>query len=579
MKKSQNAMHIAVVKRPYKDKVYESILLRRAYREDGKVKNETLANLTALPPEAIEVLRLALKGETLVPLAASFEIASSKPHGHVKAVLTAMEHLGMANLIASKPCRERDIIMGLIAARILAPHTKLATTRWWKTCTLADELGLQDVTDDDVYAAMDWLVERQDRIEKKLAKRHLEEGCTALYDLSSSYVTGTECPLAMRGYSRDGKKGTLQINYGLLTDDHGRPVAVTVYPGNTRDSLTVPQQVEVLREQFGLQRVILVGDRGMITKAHIDAFKKDEDRGLDWVTALKSGAIRQLVESGALQLGLFDERNIASIVHPDYPGEQLTACRNPSLAERRRLVRQDLLRATAEVLDGIKARVESGKLSGEDEIGLAVGRVVDRYKVAKHFQLTITAHTFDYAVDEEKVRAEAALDGLYVIRTSLSPDKATPEETVRVYKLLTQVEQAFRCIKTVDLKVRPIHHHLLDRVVCHIFLCVLAYYVEWHLRDAWEGLTYADEDAVPDLERDPVLPSKRSEKAQRKAQAHVTETGLPVHSFRTLLEDLATLCRNTCRRPGGDTTFSLDTLPSEVQATAQRLVAGIHLAS
>lgn len=579
MKKSQNAMHIAVIKRPYKDKVYESVLLRRAYREDGKVKNETLANLTALPPEAIEVLRLALKGETLVPLAASFEIASSKPHGHVKAVLAAMEQLGMANLIASKPCRERDIIMGLIAARILAPHTKLATTRWWKTCTLADELGLQDVTDDDVYAAMDWLVERQDRIEKKLAKRHLEEGCTALYDLSSSYVTGTECPLAMRGYSRDGKKGTLQINYGLLTDDHGRPVAVTVYPGNTRDSLTVPQQVDVLREQFGLQRVILVGDRGMITKAHIDAFKKDEERGLDWVTALKSGAIRQLVESGVLQLGLFDERNIASIVHPDYPGEQLTACRNPSLAERRRLVRQDLLRATAEVLDGIKARVESGKLSGEDEIGLAVGRVVDRYKVAKHFQLTITAHTFDYAVDEEKVRAEAALDGLYVIRTSLSPDKATPEETVRVYKLLTQVEQAFRCIKTVDLKVRPIHHHLLDRVVCHIFLCVLAYYVEWHLRDAWEGLTYADEDAVPELKRDPVLPSKRSEKAQRKAQMHVTETGLPVHSFRTLLEDLATLCRNTCRRPGGDTTFSLDTLPSEVQATAQRLVAGIHLAS
>lgn len=579
MKKSQNAMHIAVVKRPYKDKVYESILLRRAYREDGKVKNETLANLTALPPEAIEVLRLALKGETLVPLAASFEIASSKPHGHVKAVLAAMEQLGMANLIASKPCRERDIIMGLIAARILAPHTKLATTRWWKTCTLADELGLQDVTDDDVYAAMDWLVERQDRIEKKLAKRHLEERCTALYDLSSSYVTGTECPLAMRGYSRDGKKGTLQINYGLLTDDHGRPVAVTVYPGNTRDSLTVPQQVDVLREQFGLQRVILVGDRGMITKAHIDAFKKDEERGLDWVTALKSGAIRQLVESGVLQLGLFDERNIASIVHPDYPGEQLTACRNPSLAERRRLVRQDLLRATAEVLDGIKARVEAGKLEGEDEIGLAVGRVVDRYKVAKHFQLTITAHTFDYAVDEVKVRAEAALDGLYVIRTSLSPDKATPEETVRVYKLLTQVEQAFRCIKTVDLKVRPIHHHLLDRVVCHIFLCVLAYYVEWHLRDAWEGLTYADEDAVPDLERDPVLPSKRSEKAQKKAQTHLTETGLPVHSFRTLLEDLATLCRNTCRRPGGSTTFSLDTLPSETQATAQRLVAGIHLAS
>lgn len=571
-------MHIAVVKRPYKDKVYESVLLRSTYREDGKVKHETLANLTSLPADAIEVLRLALKGETLVPLAQSFEIAASKPHGHVKAVLAAMERLGMANLISSKPCRERNIVMGLIASRILAPHTKLATTRWWKISTLADELDLQNVTDDEVYAAMDWFIKRQDRIEKKLAKRHLKDGGTALYDLSSSYVTGTECPLAQRGYSRDGKKGTLQVNYGLLTDDQGRPVAVTLYPGNTRDSLTVPQQVEVLRDQFGLEHVVLVGDRGMITKAHIEEFKKDENRGLDWVTALKSGAIRQLVESGALQLGLFDERNIASIVHPDYPGEQLTACRNPSLAERRRLVRLDLIQATCKVLDEIKARVESGTLAGEDAIGVAAGKVVNRYKVAKHFHLTITAHTFDYEVDETKVKEEAALDGLYVIRTSLDAEKASPAETVRIYKLLTQVEQAFRCIKTVDLKVRPIHHHLTDRVACHIFLCVLAYYVEWHLRDAWKGLTYADEDAVPDLEREPVLPSKRSEKGQRKAQTHLTEEGLPVHSFQTLLEELGTLTRNTCRRPGGTTTFSLDSLPSDIQAIAQRQVEGIQLA-
>lgn len=578
MSKTQKAMHIAVVKRPYKDKVYESVLLRSTYREDGKVKHETLANLTALPAEAIEVLRLALKGETLVPLAQSFEITVSKPHGHVKAVLAAMERLGMANLIASKPCRERNIILGLIASRILAPHTKLATTRWWKISTLAGELDLQDVTDDEVYAAMDWLIERQDRIEKKLAKRHLKEGGTALYDLSSSYVTGTECPLAQRGYSRDGKKGTLQVNYGLLTDDQGRPVAVTLYPGNTRDSLTVPQQVEILRDQFGLEHVVLVGDRGMITKAHIEEFKKDENRGLDWVTALKSGAIRQLVESGALQLGLFDERNIASIVHPDYPGEQLTACRNPSLAERRRLVRKDLIEATCKVLDEIKERVESGTLEGEDMIGVAVGKIVNRYKVAKHFLLTITAHTFDYEVNETKVQEEAALDGLYVIRTSLDAEKASPAETVRIYKLLTQVEQAFRCIKTVDLKVRPIHHHLTDRVACHVFLCVLAYYVEWHLREAWKGLTYADEDAVPDMEREPVLPSKRSEKGQRKVQTHLTETGLPVHSFQTLLAELGTLTRNTCRRPGGITTFSLDSLPSDIQAAAQRQVEGIHLA-
>lgn len=541
MKKSQNAMHIAVVKRPYKDKVYESILLRRAYREDGKVKNETLANLTALPPEAIEVLRLALKGETLLPLAQSLEITVSKPHGHVKAILAAMERLGMPNLISSTPSRERNVILGLIAARILAPHTKLATTRWWKTSTLADELDLQDVTDDEVYAAMDWLIERQDRIEKKLARRHLKEGGTALYDLSSSYVTGTECPLARRGYSRDGKKGTLQINYGLLTDDQGRPVVVTLYSGNTRDSVTVPQQIEVLRDQVGLEQVVLVGDRGMLTKAHIEELKRDENRGIDWVTALKSGAIRQLVESGVLQLGLFDERNLASIVHPDYPGEQLTACRNPSLAERRRLVCEDLIQATRKVLDEVKERVDKGTLEGEDAIGLAVGKVVNRYKVSKHFQLTITPHTFDYEVDETSIREEAALDGLYVIRTSLDPEKATPEETVRIYKLLTQVEQAFRCIKTVDLKVRPIHHHLTDRVACHVFLCVLAYYVEWHLREAWKGLTYADEDALPALERDPVLPSKRSEKGQRKVQTHLTEEGLPVHSFQTLLEELGTL--------------------------------------
>jgi hypothetical protein len=576
MAKTQKAVHVAVVKSKYKDRTYETVLLRHTYREDGKVKNETLANLTSLPPDAIEVLRAALKGETLVSLAHSFEIVTSRPHGHVRAVLEAMDRLGMASLIASAPGRQRSIILGLIAARILAPNTKLATTRWWQTSTLAAELGLQDVTDDEVYAAMDWLASRQERIEDKLARRHLADGATALYDLSSSYLTGEACDFARRGYSRDGKKGTLQVNYGLLTDQVGRPVAVTMYPGNTADSLTFGDQVELLRDRFKLQDVVLVGDRGMITQAHLETLKKD---GFNWVTALKSGAIRKLVGSGAIQLGLFDERNLASITHPDYPGEQLVACRNPALAERRRHVRENLIEATRAVLASIKARVEAGKLEGEDAIGLAVGRVVDRYKVAKHFSLTISARAFEYRVNEDSVREEAALDGLYVIRTSLASDRLTPAEAVRTYKLLGQVERAFRCLKTVNLKVRPIHHRLVDRVATHLFLCVLAYYVEWHLREAWTSLTFADEDALPPLEREPVLPATRSPSARRKTTALETTDGLPVHSFRTLLDTLATLTRNTCRRPGGTATFSLDSLPDEVQAKAFRLVGTLPTVS
>lgn len=569
-------MHIAVVKRAYKDKVYESVLLRHSYREDGKVKNETIANLTELPPDVIAILRSALKGEKLVSLAQSFEIQVSRPHGHVKAVLAAMEQLGLPQLISSTPSRERNIILGVIAARILAPHTKLATTRWWKTCTLAQELDLLDVTETEIYAAMDWLHERQEGIEKRLAKRHLHEGATALYDLSSSYVTGTKCPFAMRGYNRDRKKGTLQVNYGLLTDNLGRPVAVTLYPGNTSDSLTVGDQVDVLRKQFKLSSVVLVGDRGMITQTHIENFQTEDNKGIEWVTALRSGAIRKLSESGKLQLGLFDERNLASITHPDFPGEQLIACRNPSLAELRKHTRDDLLQATCEVLDGIKVRVDAGRLEGEDAIGVAVGRVVNRYKVAKHFLLTITDHTFDYEVDEVKVREEAALDGLYVIRTSMSAEKLSPEHAVRTYKLLGQVERAFRCIKTVDLMVRPIHHRLTNRVSSHIFMCVLAYYVEWHLREAWKGLTYADEDMPLAMDRDPVLPTQRSAQAKLKISTRKTTGGLPIHSYRTLIEALGALTRNTCRRPSTDTTFTLDSMPDDTQAAAQRMAEGIQ---
>ena len=557
-------------------------MLRRSYREDSKVKNETLGNLSHLPDTVVDLIRRSLKGETFVSADASLEICASRSHGHVRAVSLAMQRLGFACLLASKPCPERDLVQAMVASRILCPATKLATklatTRLWHTSTLAQEFGVIDATEDDLYAAMDWLLAGQDRIQKKLAARHLAEDSLVLYDLSSSYFEGSHCPLAKLGYSRDGKRGTLQVNYGLLTDARGCPVAISVHPGNTSDSTTFLPEVQRLREQFGIKRMVMVGDRGMISQKAIDAMGQDSD--LAWVTALRSASIRTLVEQGHLQLGLFDERNLLEISSPDFPGERLIACRNPQLAKLRGHTRDDLLLATQRNLQKVQARVEAGKLSGKDKIGLAAGKVVNQYKVAKHFELAITDDTLTFARKEQSIRAEAVLDGLYIIRTSVKPERMDAPTCVRTYKSLAQVERAFLSMKMMDLKVRPIHHHLEGRVRSHIFLCMLAYYVEWHMREAWRELMFADEDQAAKRTRDPVAPAKRSDAACKKVATRTLEDGSAVHSFKTLMQDLQTVVRNACRSGKGmkDTpAFDLTTTPTPKQQHALDLINRIKL--
>ena len=469
--------HVVTTTRKYKDTVYRTHLLRRSYREDGKVKNETLGNLSHLPEGVIDIIRRSLQGETFVPASGAFEITSSRAHGHVHAVSLAMRTLGFASLIASKPCPERDRVLAMVASRIVAPDTKLATTRRWHTSTLAQEFGVVDATEDDLYAAMDWLLERQDTIQKKLAARHLGKGSMVLYDLSSSYFEGTTCPLAQRGYSRDGKSGSLQVNYGLLTDARGCPVAVSVFDGNTADSKTFLPAVQRVRQDFGVSQVVMVGDRGMISQKAIEEIRQDD--GVGWITALKSASIRALVEQGQLQLGLFDTRNLVELSSPDYPGERLVACRNEALAKLRAHKRIELLAATEQRLAEIGQRVTDGKLTGQDNIGVRVGKVVNKYRMAKHFALDITDTKLQWSRRQEQIDAEAALDGLYIIRTSVSAVQMDAPSCVRNYKSLAQVERALRSLKTVDLKVRPIHHRRADRVRAHIFLCMPAYYVEW----------------------------------------------------------------------------------------------------
>ncbi len=568
--------HVVTTTRTYKDQVYRTHLLRRSYREDGKVKNETLGNLSHLPDELIEIIRRSLQGETFVPVASAFQITRSRPHGHVQAASAAMASLEMAALLASKPCRERDLVLAMVAARIVAPHTKLATTRWWHTTTLAEDFGVADADEDDLYAAMDWLLERQDRIQKKLASRHLSAGALVLYDLSSSYFEGSCCPLAKLGYSRDGKKGLLQVNYGLLTDARGCPVAVSVHEGNVADSLTLLPEVKRLREEFGVERLVMVGDRGMISNKAIEELRETE--GVGWISALKSVSIRALVEQGHLQLGLFDERNLLELNSPDYPGERLVACRNPELAKLRAHKRLELLAATEAHLEKIKARVDAGKLAGKDEIGLRVGKVINQYKMAKHFELAIGENTFTFARKTDAIAAEAALDGLYIIRTSVPPTQMDSADCVRNYKSLANVERAFRSLKTIDLKVRPIHHRTADRVRAHIFLCMLAYYVEWHMREAWRELMFADTDQQAKAVRDPVAPATRSKAALAKAARHALDDGTPVHSFSTLMAELATIVRNTCRAPQAGPeapTFELLTNAQPLHLRALALVQNI----
>jgi len=526
-----------------------TVLLRESYRDGSKVCKRTLANLSALSAAQVQMIRATLRGDVLQPIDKTFEITASRAHGHVQAVSLAMQRLGFASLLASKACPERDLVGAMVASRIVCPATKLATTRLWHTSTLGEDFGVQGATEDDLYAAMDWLLAGQDRIQKKLAARHLQEDALVLYDLSSSYFEGSHCPLAKLGYSRDGKRGTLQVNYGLLTDDRGCPVAISVHEGNASDSTTFMPQVTRLREEFGIKRMVMVGDRGMISQKAIDEMSKDDD--VAWITALRSSSIRTLVEQKYLQLGLFDERNLLEISSPDFPGERLVACRNPELAKLRVHTRDDLLAATEKNLEKIKARVDAAKLSGEDKIGVAVGKVVNQYKVAKHFELTITDNSFTFTRLAETIAAEAALDGLYIIRTSVKAARMDAPTCVRTYKSLAQVERAFRSIKTMDLKVRPIHHHLEGRVRAHIFLCMLAYYVEWHMRQAWRELMFADEDQAAKINRDPVAPATRSDEAMKKVLSLTLDDGSPVHSFQTLMAELQAIVRNTCRTPGG----------------------------
>ena len=640
-----------------------AILLREGYREDGKVKTRTLANLSNLPAEAIAALRQILKGKKMIPADDAFQIVEdgSRVHGNAEAVLIAMRRLGIPGLINSRPSRQRDLVVAMIAARILKPQSKLATTRWWPTTTLPEMLGVPQTDEDELYEAMDWLLERQAHIEKKLAARHLAEGSLALYDLTSSYFEGVTCPLAELGYSRDRKKGKLQVNYGLLTSQEGVPVAVSVFKGNSGDPKTLLPQVEKIRTDFHIKQFVLVGDRGMITQKQINALRDIE--GCDWISALRPGAINKLLKGGSIQMGLFDERNLFELTHPEFPDERLIACRNPELAKRRATKRLALLEATTKELnqicrmvsrgqlhgkeaieaqvhkvlkqykigkyytvdvrdDGfdckidrkalaadvaasnkggksaeqrmarferhiesiagklakIQQKTQHGQLRGKDVIGVRVGKVVGKYKVSKHFVLQITDNSFKFEINQASVDAEAAMDGLYVVRSSVSGETMDADQTVLSYKLLSNVERAFLCLKSVDLMVRPIRHRLEDRVRAHIFLCTLAYYVQWFMIEAWRPLLFADEDQESKATRDPVAPAQRSDEAMTKVHTKRLEDGSVAHSFRTLLADLARIVSNVCWCPalGYDSpSFTKTTTPNTQQQRALNLLQTI----
>ena len=568
-------VHVVTTTRPYKGRVYSTHLLRRSFREDGKVKNETLGNLSHLPDSLIDIIRRALRGEAFVPAGERFEIVASRPHGDTAAVLRAMRRLDVAGLLGARPCREADLVMAMIAARIVAPHTKLATTRWWHSRTLAEDLAVADAGEDELYGAMDWLLARQDAIERKLAKRHLASGGLALYDLTSSYFEGSHCPLAARGYSRDGKKGKLQVNWGLLADRRGCPVAVSVFEGNTADPATLLPQADKLRRQFGLHDMVLVGDRGMISKASIEQLQAER---FGWITALKSGQIRSLLNDGAVQMDLFDERNLFELEHPDFPGERLVACRNPAA---RQAARPQAQRADR----GHHRRARQGPRHGRPRHAARRrrhrrarrqgGSTNTRSPSTSSWRSARPASTSRCATTRSprKPRSMAS--------TSFAPAvekrRMTADDAVRNYKALTAVERAFRSLKTVDLEVRPIHHRREDRVRAHIFLCMLAYYVEWHMREAWRELMFADEEQDAKRTRDPVAPARRSNSARDKIASRTRPDGTPLHCFRTLLDALATIVRNTCRIPGDATnpTFDILTTPNSLQRRAAELIDAI----
>jgi len=634
---------------------------QRELQRRGQGQKPYPCHITCLPKETIEVLRRSLKGEALVAPGDAFEIIEdgSPAHGHVEAVLTAMKRLNFPQLISAKRSRNRDLIVALVAARLIRPQSKLATTLWWHDTTLPELLDVSDADEDDIYGAMDWLLEQQGCIEKRLSNRHLGEGSMVLYDLTSSYFEGETCPLAARGYSRDGKRGKLQVNYGLLTDREGVPVCVSVFKGDTSDPGTVLSQVERLREDFGIERFVLVGDRGMLTQKHLESIR--DIGGIDWISALRSGAIKKLVKAGSFQLGLFDEYNLFEFMHPDFPGERLIACRNPVLAVRRASIRNELLDATCKELDRIQEMIgrgrlrghrqiqekidkvlreykigryfrvvvhddgfeygydeqqlleevtggiedkeliekkrarlfrhiasiikkldkiqeqtRHGRLHGKDKIGLKIGRVLNKYKMAKHFIVDIEDDGFRYRIDTSSVHEESVLDGIYVIRTSVSKDKIDSAGAVRAYKRLSEVEQAFRSFKSIDLMVRPIRHRLSDRVRAHIFLCMLTYYVQHHMMEAWRPLLFADEEQFRKESRDPVRPASRSASALDKIHKKHLKDGTVAYSFRGLLDHLGSIVKATCRCPDGST-FTMTTRPNPKQEKALKLLESIKL--
>jgi len=578
------AMHVARNRRTYVAKsgerrVYESVLVRRTYRDGGKVRHETLANLSALPAEAVAAIEATLKGERLVPAGQAVTITGSLPHGHVAAVHAMAVKLGLPGLLGPAGW-QRDLALGLVISRVVTPASKLATRTWWDDTTLGADLGIAGASTDDIYAAMDWLAGRQDAIEARLAARHLAPAANparmALFDLSSSWLEGRCCPLAARGYSRDGKKGRLQIEYGLLTDPAGRPVAVRVFPGNTGDPAAFTGITGVVRDKFGLAQMVMVGDRGMITSARIAALNQQEDGTprpdpYGWITALRAPAIKKLMaEGGPLQMSLFDEQDLAEITPDDFPGERLVACRNPVLAADRARKREDLLAATEKLLVPIAARVRAGRLAGAAAIGVEVGKVISKYKTGKHFAITITDTSLAIERRQDQVDAEAALDGFYVLRTPVPAAQLDAAAVVAAYKNLRYVERDFRHIKSDDLDLRPVFHRLEERVRAHVLICMLACYLTWHLRKAWAPLTFTDEH--PPAPANPVAPARRSPAAQARASGQHDPAGRPYRSFRGLLEHLATLSRNQVRFAGARADVPMLTEPTSTQREAFDLI-------
>ena len=585
MTQSGGKVHVVrVSKTGYVDKQgrrkdYSSAYLRRTYRDGGTVKNETVANLSALPGHVIDWIDAGLKGQQLVPAAGAVTITGSVPHGHAAAVHAMAARLGLPALLGPAG-RQRDLALALIISRVIQPGSKLSTLTWWADTTLGADLGVADASTDDIYAAMDWLGGRQDAIEAGLARRHLAPAANparmALFDLSSSWLEGTRCPLAARGYSRDGKKGKLQIEYGLLTDPAGRPVAVRVFPGSTGDPGAFTAIVDVVRKKFGLQDMVMVGDRGMITSARIQAMNQLDDgtRRPDpyqWITALRGPAIKRLMaDDGPLQLSLFDQQDLAEITSDDFPGERLIACRNPVLAADRARTRDELLAATEKLLAPIITRVQAGRLQGAGEIGIEVGKVISRYKTGKHFAVTITDTTLAIERRQDRIDAEAALDGFYVLRTPVTAGELDASAVVTAYKNLKYVERDFRHIKSDDLDLRPVFHRIEERVRAHVLICMLACYLTWHLRRAWAPLTFTDQN--PPQQDNPVVPARRSAAAQAKASYQHDPAGQPYRSFRGLIEHLATLTRNQVRYTGTDVTIAMLAEPTSAQRQAFELI-------